>query len=53
VIFEPDVELLPRDRLRALQTERLRALVAGICDIDDVRDLPFTRQRVLDRRALG
>jgi phenylacetate-coenzyme A ligase PaaK-like adenylate-forming protein len=63
VIFEPDVELLPRDRLRVLQTERLRALVAyvkhrvplyrerladvepaGIADIDEVSELPFTRK---------
>jgi phenylacetate-CoA ligase len=30
MIFEPELETLPRDRLRALQTGRLRALVAYV-----------------------
>jgi phenylacetate-CoA ligase len=30
VIFEPELETLPREQLRALQTERLRALVAYV-----------------------
>jgi phenylacetate-CoA ligase len=30
VIFEPDVETMPRERLRELQTSRLRALVAYV-----------------------
>jgi phenylacetate-CoA ligase len=30
VIFEPELETMPRDRLRTLQTERLRALVAYV-----------------------
>jgi phenylacetate-CoA ligase len=60
VIFEPEVETLPRERLRALQTERLRALLAyvkervplyrerlgdiKIADIADLPKLPFTHK---------
>jgi phenylacetate-CoA ligase len=60
VIFEPDVETLPREQLRALQTQRLRSLVAyvkervplyrerladiEISDINDLGELPFTRK---------
>lgn len=32
MIFEPDLETLPREQLRALQTERLRALVTYVKD---------------------
>jgi phenylacetate-CoA ligase len=60
VIFEPDAETLPRERLEALQLERLRALVAYLSErvplyrerlaeatvdsLDDLRRLPFTRK---------
>ena len=63
MIFEPELETLPREQLRALQTARLRALIAyvkervplyqerladvepaQISDIDDLRELPFTRK---------
>jgi phenylacetate-CoA ligase len=41
VIFEPELETLPRDRLRALQTERLRALVAYVKE-----RVPLYRERL-------
>ena len=63
MIFEPELETLPREQLRSLQTARLRALIAyvkervplyqerladvepaRISDIDDLRELPFTRK---------
>ena len=63
MIFEPELETLPREQLRDLQTARLRALIAyvkervplyqerladvepaQIADIDDLRELPFTRK---------
>ena len=60
MIFEPELETLPRDRLRALQLDRLRSLVAYARDrvplyrerlagveirsLDDLRELPFTRK---------
>jgi phenylacetate-CoA ligase len=60
VIFEPELETLPRDRLRALQLDRLRSVVAyarervplyrerlagvEMRSLDDLRALPFTRK---------
>ena len=63
MIFEPELETLPREQLRSLQTARLRALIAyvkervplyqerladvepaQISDVDDLRELPFTRK---------
>jgi phenylacetate-CoA ligase len=41
VIFEPELETLPRDRLRALQIDRLRALVAYVKD-----RVPLYRERL-------
>lgn len=41
MIFEPDVETLPPERLRALQGERLRALVAYVSE-----RVPFYRDRL-------
>ncbi len=59
-MFEPDAETLPRERLEALQLERLRDLVsylkqrvplyrerladADVASLDDLRLLPFTRK---------
>jgi hypothetical protein len=43
VIYEPEVERLPRERLRSLQTDRLRSL------IDYVKDrVPLYRERLAD-----
>jgi phenylacetate-CoA ligase len=43
VIFEPDAETLPRERLRSLQTDRLRSL------IDYVKErVPLYRKRLAD-----
>jgi phenylacetate-CoA ligase len=41
MIFEPEAETLPRDRLRALQTERLRSLVGYVKE-----RVPFYRERL-------
>ena len=46
MIFEPELETLPRERLEELQLERLRAL-AGVHSFDELRDLPFTRKEDL------
>jgi len=43
VIFEPDLETLPRERLRALQAERLRILVAYVKE-----RVPLYRERLAD-----
>jgi phenylacetate-CoA ligase len=43
VIFEPELERLPRERLRALQTERLRSLVAYVKE-----RVPLYRERLAD-----
>jgi phenylacetate-CoA ligase len=43
VIFEPKVESLPREQLRALQAERLRALVAYVKE-----RVPHYRERLVD-----
>lgn len=44
MIFEPEFETLPPDRLRALQGERLRALVAYVS-----QRVPFYRERLKER----
>jgi phenylacetate-CoA ligase len=43
VIFEPELETLPREQLRALQTERLQALVAYVKE-----RVPLYRERLGD-----
>jgi phenylacetate-CoA ligase len=43
VIFEPEVEKLPREQLRVLQTERLRSLIAYVKE-----RVPFYRERLAD-----
>ena len=43
MIFEPDLETMPRERLEKLQLERLRAL-APVDSLDELRELPFTRK---------
>jgi len=43
VIFEPELETLPRDQLRVLQTERLRSLVAYL-----KARVPLYRERLAD-----
>jgi len=43
VIFEPESETLPRDQLRALQAERLRALVAYVKE-----RVPLYRERLAE-----
>jgi phenylacetate-CoA ligase len=45
-LYRPDVQTLPRDQIRALQEERLRALIARAVEI------PFWR-RLLDGAGLG
>jgi phenylacetate-CoA ligase len=63
VIYEPDSETMPREQLRALQGDRLSALLeyarvhvplycqrlAGVevQSLDDLRLLPFTRKEDL------
>ena len=44
--YRPDVQTLPRDRIRSLQEERLRALIARAYDV------PFWR-RLLDGAGIG
>jgi phenylacetate-CoA ligase len=41
VIFEPDIETLPREDLRALQTERIRSLIAYVKE-----RVPLYRERL-------
>ena len=43
MIFEPDLETMPREQLEALQRERLRTL-AEVDSLDDLRGVPFTRK---------
>src|SRR5439155_18840848 len=43
MIFEPELETLPRERLRELQTERLRSLVTYVRE-----RVPFYRERLAD-----
>jgi phenylacetate-CoA ligase len=43
VIFEPELETMPRERLRAVQTERLRALVTYVKE-----RVPLYRERLAD-----
>jgi phenylacetate-CoA ligase len=43
VIFEPELETLPRERLRALQTDRLRSLIAYVKE-----RVPLYRERLAD-----
>jgi phenylacetate-CoA ligase len=43
VIYEPEAETLPRERLRALQAERLRSLVGYV-----KQRIPFYRERLAD-----
>jgi len=53
VIFEPELEAMPRAQLEELQLERLRA-VAGVDSLDELRTLPFTRKDDLrDSYPLG
>jgi phenylacetate-CoA ligase len=53
VIFEPELETMPRERLEALQLERLRTLVE-VDSVDDLRAVPFTRKDALrDAYPLG
>ena len=63
MIFEPELETLPRERLRELQLERLRSLLpyvkervplyrdrladVDITSLDDLHGLPFTRKEDL------
>jgi phenylacetate-CoA ligase len=53
VIFEPELETMPRAQLEELQLERLR-VVAGVDSLDELRMLPFTRKDDLrDSYPLG
>jgi phenylacetate-CoA ligase len=53
MIFEPELETLPREQLQELQVERLRAL-ADVDSLDDLRELPFARKSDLrDAYPLG
>jgi phenylacetate-CoA ligase len=53
MIFEPELERMPRDRLEELQLERLRTL-AGVGSLAKLRELPFTRKDDLrDAYPLG
>jgi phenylacetate-CoA ligase len=53
VIFEPELETMPRAQLEELQLQRLRA-VAGVDSLDELRMLPFTRKDDLrDSYPLG
>ena len=45
MIFEPELETLPRERLRTLQTERLRSLIAYVKE-----RVPLYRERLADVR---
>ena len=48
MIFEPELETMPRGRLEALQLERLQALAGPeVHSLDDVRRLPLTRKEDL------
>jgi phenylacetate-CoA ligase len=44
VIFEPDIETMPRERLEELQLDRLRRLAPDVRSLGDLRTLPFTRK---------
>src|SRR5439155_15981568 len=46
MIWNPDVETMPRDRLRLLQTDRLRSLVSRVYE-----RVPFYREK-LDQAAI-
>jgi phenylacetate-CoA ligase len=53
VIFEPELETMPRPELEELQLRRLRAL-ADVDSLHDLRELPFTRKDALrDAYPLG
>ena len=53
MIFEPELETMPREQLEELQLRRLRALV-DVDSLDDLRDVPFTRKDDLrDAYPLG
>jgi phenylacetate-CoA ligase len=53
VIFEPELETMPRPELEELQLRRLRA-VADVDSLEDLRALPFTRKDALrDAYPLG
>ena len=53
MIYEFELETMPREQLEALQLERLRAL-ADVDSLDDLRRLPFTRKSDLrDSYPLG
>ncbi len=53
MIFEPDLETMPRERLEELQLERLRAL-APVDSLGELGALPFTRKDELrDAYPLG
>ncbi|HEX9598151.1 MAG TPA: phenylacetate--CoA ligase, partial [Gaiellaceae bacterium] len=43
MIFEPEVEMLPREQLRTLQTERLRSLLAYVKEL-----VPLYRERLAE-----
>jgi phenylacetate-CoA ligase len=52
VIFQPELETMPRGELEALQLERMRALVgrmagAEVSSLAAIRKLPFTRKQDL------
>ena len=53
MIFEPDLETMPRERLEELQLERLRAL-APVDSLGELHTVPFTRKDELrDAYPLG
>ena len=53
MIFEPELETMPRPELEELQLQRLRAL-ADVDSLDGLRELPFTRKDALrDAYPLG
>jgi phenylacetate-CoA ligase len=53
VIYEPELETMPRAELEELQLQRLRVLV-DVDSLDDLRELPFTRKDDLrDEYPLG
>ncbi|HYY63586.1 MAG TPA: phenylacetate--CoA ligase, partial [Gaiellaceae bacterium] len=43
MIYEPEAEILPRERLRSLQAERLRSLIAYVKE-----RIPLYRKRLAD-----
>jgi phenylacetate-CoA ligase len=53
VIFEPELETMPRERLDELQLERLRR-ISDVESLDDLRTLPFTlKDDLRDAYPLG